>query len=170
MLILAMLLCLLSSGIAQTTQQKPDGYLLPKYPPLAARALLNADYELALEIEQGSVKNVKVLSGQSNPDPSLNFIGRIEQAVRKWHFDMEYGAWRLKVSFRSFFSNHEEGKPTYYVFRANDRIDRVDVVDVYDRDYYATILPSEITIEYHFTVVADFVPAIKTRKRWWWPF
>jgi hypothetical protein len=146
MLTLFLFLCLLPTGNLQAEQQLPmtpdDGYVLPKYPALPARAYVNADYELALEIEQGTVMSIKVLSGPTG-DAGLgnHFVPAMESAIKRWRFrNVSPGIRYLKVSFRSFKTNSEEGKPTYYIYRVDAS------------PFGSENPPSKITIEYHLPV------------------
>jgi hypothetical protein len=136
-------LCLLPSGNAQDGEFSISvaeyGYILPIYPPLAARAFLNADYELALEVEQGSIAGIKVISGQT-AGLGRDFIESMERVIRKWRLKVESGIWPLRVSFRSVRTNSEEGKPTYYIYRVDES------------PFSSDGPPSKITIEYHHPV------------------
>lgn len=158
MLLLLVLLCLLPLGDAQAQKQPPlithNWCILPKYDPYAANTMVNADYDVELLLKSGAVKMTSVdpigsslQSGQFAEDFGRQIIG----AILRWQFGSESGVRYIRISFRVFDTNSEEGKPTYYVYRVDGKVNRLDVTGVDGLDFYVPTIPKEITVEYHYS-------------------
>jgi hypothetical protein len=147
---LFLLLCLLPSGNPKADQHAPfapQAFIsLPRYPVLPARASFNADFDIEMRIDAGTVKDLKVISsrvvaqGQITHAFDADFISSIENATHIWRFNpvMKSSVRRMNVSFRSIETSSEEAKPGYYIFR----------IDGADESLWETP-PTKIVIEYH---------------------
>ena len=138
-------------------QVKPPGYFnpqiyfpIPKYPPSMARIFVNGDFEIEIQIEEGGVKSIKVISAnvitrqkeitESIPALEQLFVSNIEKAVTNWHFSkmMKNGIRNVIFSFRSVENYDKEMFPGYYLYR----------VEGVDESMWEE-LPKRIVIEYH---------------------
>ncbi len=121
--------------------------VLPTYPALSARAGIEADFTVSLEIEAGQASKVDIAErGTWSPYSGKKLEGcsefcnemkqSIASALSHWQFrSIQQGSFSLTVAFRHKSLRGEEESQTYTVYKV-----RGD----------GTLPPSEILIELHF--------------------
>ena len=116
--------------------------------------MVNADYDVELLLKNGAAKRTSVdpigsnlQSGQFAEDFGRQIMG----AILMWQLGSESSVRHIRISFRVFDTDAEEGKPTYYVYRVDGKVNRLDVPGVDGLDFYVPTIPKEITVEYHYS-------------------
>jgi hypothetical protein len=162
-------------------------YILPTYPALYTqelidtKALINADLELELILDRNGLKATNVIFCNATDSTTMknvnafckNFVVNIGYALGQWHFSEDSSTWNLKVSFRSIPTNDEDRKPVYYLYHVDGESLRISFVGgVSESSAFASTIPKEIIVEYHFPFkeFSKGLFVLKKKKKWYWPF